>query len=134
MNNLKIITNFDGIDIDVNITNKFGVLVGNSGTGKTLLMQVIILFCRKNEIKYMHCNYDTVNLTEEQIIDQCMNKEIILFDNADLYLTDNIVKTLQQDKDKFILVSLKDLSLIDIYTAARYITEYDNKKLTVREL
>lgn len=134
VNNMKIDMMYNGISIKVNIDNELNILAGNSGTGKTLLMKAVQLHCLKNKIKHIYCDSDCISLSEEQIASICSDKEVVLLDNADLYLNNELLTKIRSNIDKTIIICMKDTSELNIHTASEYIVKYKDKSLTVREI
>ena len=134
MNKLNLKFNFSGIDIDANFKNNFGILVRDSGTGKTLLMKAAELYCLKNDIAYQYMDSNTRTYTQEQILNILSDKEVVLLDNADLYLTNDILNTLRSDTNRFILICIKDTSKLNIRYASEYFVHYRDLYLTIEEL
>lgn len=133
MNKLSINEKYNGININACFDSKLNILVGNSGTGKTLLMSALDLHCLNNNIKCRLCNYNDINLNKEQIISICSGSDILLLDNSDLYIDNELLKILL-DMSKIIIMSMKDTSSIDTGESKQYLVEYDNMCLTVRKL
>lgn len=134
MKSLEVDIKYNGISIKADFNNSLNFLVGNSGTGKTLLMKAVQLYCLNNKIKNIYCDSDCSGLTSSQIIDQCSDKEVVILDNADLYLTREILEEIQKDDDKIIIVCMKNTCNINTYYASEYVVKYKNKELTVREI
>lgn len=130
MNTLNVNINYNGIKIEAEFLNKINIFNGYSGTGKTLLMKATELYCMNNKISCRYCDYRCQDLEEDQIINYCKNAEVILLDNADLYLTNDLLEKL---KDKFIVICMKDTSVIDMLDTTEYIVHYENQKLTIEE-
>lgn len=124
---------YNGIHVIAKFNNKLNFLIYDSGTGKTLLMQAIILFCKKNKMKFKYFNYLDADIQESELINSCINSDIILLDNADLYLTDSILQKLIKDK-KYIIVSMKYLHILDVIDYDEFIVKYDNKQLVIEEV
>lgn len=129
---MKIITKFNSIDIEANLTGKINILEGNSGTGKTLLMKAIKLYCADNNISYRHLDYENRNDTVEQLTSYCNNAQIITIDNADLFISDELLESLCKTA-KLIIVSLKQTHLISMDKTHTYIVHYENNNLSLEE-
>lgn len=133
MNSLNIKTIYNGINIECSFDNKLNILRGYSGTGKTLLLNAIDLYCLNNKIACRLCNYNVVGFKPNDIINVCEDAEIVLLDNADLYLNNDILKSILKTA-KFVIISIKDTSDISLSGANEYIVEYKNVNLTTRKL
>lgn len=124
---------FNGIRIDAEINAGINLLSGDSGTGKTLLMQAIELYCSENNIKYTFLNYRQRKNSEEQIEYLCNDSDIVIIDNADLFLRQSLLDRLQKI-NKYIIISLKDSSKIDCRNITEYLVHYDRLKLKLEEI
>lgn len=133
MTNLSVNEQYNGIFIQVNIDSRLNILVGNSGTGKTLLLSALDLYCLNNNISCRLCNYNDASLNEDQLINICSYADVLLLDNADLYLTNDILMHLL-NISKIIVISMEDISNIDTNEAEQYLVDYNNTKLSIRKL
>jgi chromosomal replication initiation ATPase DnaA len=130
---MNISLTFNGINIDVSINSGVNILSGDSGTGKTLLMQAVELYCLQNDIKYTFLNYRCNGKNDEQIEALCKNSDLILIDNADLFINEELLSKLR-DSSKYILMSLKYITKIDDTDATEFLVHYDNLKLQLEEI
>ena len=103
---MVINTIFNGITVNVELNKGVNLLSGNSGTGKTLLMQAIELYCLNEGISYTFGKSEFANYAPEQIVSICSNSDVVLLDNADLYITEDLLKEIKCG-DKLIVISLK---------------------------
>ena len=125
MTKLSVNEQYNGININVFFDSKLNILVGNSGTGKTLLMSALDLYCLNNNIKCRLCNYNDANLSKEQIMTVCKGSDVLLLDNSDLYVDDELLKKLL-GTSKIIIMSMKDTSGIDTDQSEQYLVEYND--------
>lgn len=133
MKSLDINMNYSGVQINAIFNNKLNMLSGFSGTGKTFLMGAVELFCRNNKIACAVCDYRTQDITPDTIKDLCENANVILLDNADLYLNNDILEWIRE-KDKFAIICMKKTSKIDMRGVTEYIVRYENLNLILEEL
>lgn len=133
MNKLCIDETYNGIHINVQLDYKLNFLIGDSGTGKTLLMSAVDLHCLNNNISCRLCNYNDANLTESQLLNICNNSDVVLLDNADLYLTNNLLENILQSAS-IVVVSMKDTSSLDCGDSKQYFIEYEHLELSMREI
>lgn len=124
---------FNGIRIDAEINAGINLLSGDSGTGKTLLMQAIELYCSEKNIKYTFLNYRQRKNSEEQIEYLCNDSDVVIIDNADLFLGQSLLDRLQKI-NKYIIISLKDSSKIDCRNITEYLVHYDRLNLKLEEI
>lgn len=133
MNKLDIKLFYNSANIDVTFINRLNILSGNSGTGKTFLYRALEHFCLINNIKYKYLDFRSAEDTQEQIINICSDKDVLLLDNADLYLTESILKELRKDSNKILIICMKDTSRISIDSASRCYINYDGYNLVMKE-
>lgn len=133
MSKLSINERYSGINIDTCFDSKLNILVGNSGTGKTLLISAIDLHCLNNNIKCRLCNYNDANLSKQQLIAVCSESDVLLLDNSDLYIDNELLEKLLS-MSKIIIMSIKDTSSISTGESEQYLVEYSNMDLTVRKI
>lgn len=133
MNELRINLLYNGISINATFRNRINILSGYSGTGKTLLMQAAELFCMNNNIKCTYCDFRCAQLSEEQIENLCKNSQVIMFDNADLYLTNSLLNKFRT-QDKIIIICMKNTCKLDMYNVQKYLVTYENLSLTIEEM
>jgi hypothetical protein len=70
-----------------------------------------------------------MDFSEDTIIGESNNQKIVIFDNADLYLTDNIVEKINAD---LILVSIKDIEEFNVLNSGRYHVKINDKTISVK--
>ncbi len=133
MNNLKVGLLYNGINIEADFNTKLNILAGYSGTGKTLLISAVDFYCLNNDISRILCNYNNIGLSADKIKDICSDTDVVFLDNADLYLTDDILQSILQTA-KIIIISMKDTSNISTSDADIYNVEYSNLNLRIRKL
>lgn len=130
---LNIKQNFNGIDVEAFLKEGINLLSGDSGSGKTLFMQAVELYCLENNISYTLLNYRQHDKSTKQLEVLCGNSEIILIDNADLFVSAELIKILKKTS-KYILLSLHDTTKIDERNIAEFIVHYNNLKLRLEEI
>lgn len=122
---------YSGIDINAEFEPAINVLSGNSSTGKTLLMHAIENYCERSNDVGMSCRYFNSKdrkLSEEKILSIAEDFDIILFDNADLYMTRHIIDELKKT-DKIVIMSIKIIFGLGLTREPEYLLSYKNKKL-----
>lgn len=124
---------YNGIDVEAELNTGINLLSGNSGTGKTLLMQVVELYCLENRIKYTFLNYRNRENSIDQLSKLCEHSDVIIIDNADLFVTEQLISELKKGS-KYILISLKDSTKIDEHNITEFIVHYENMKLRLEEI
>lgn len=108
MENLKVKGDLDGFYFDIDIPSGVSILRGDSATGKTFLFdflsQYIASISVKQNIKALHFNFLNKNTVEHMFSNNSTHYNVIMFDNADLYLTGNII-TKAENMSNFVLVA-----------------------------
>lgn len=130
---LEIKTIYNGININGTFRKGLNILVGYSGTGKSLLLAAVDLYCIQNDIKCILCNYNDAILSEDKIINICRGFDIVLLDNADLYITNDILINIR-NMAEIVIMSMKNTSAISTGDAREYIVEYDKLRLDAEEI
>ena len=130
---MVINTIFNGITVNVELNNGVNLLSGNSGTGKTLLMQAIELYCLNEGISYTFGKSEFANYAPEQIVSICSNSDVVLLDNADLYITEDLLKEIKCG-DKLIVISLKISNKISMKNVREYLVNYEKMYLSLEEI
>ena len=99
--------------------------------GKTLLLSAIELYCRNQGIRCYLCDYHAQDLSEEQICAICSGMQVLLLDNADLYLTPELLEKLKCTN--YVIISMKHLFGFDLFSSTSCLVHYNNKQLTLEE-
>lgn len=124
--NINIKKNF--VHIDVTFEEGVSVLDGISGGGKTFLIKSIYEYCLSVGIAVLYISYENA-LETDLIKSACCNK--ILFDNADLYMTDELFRYLKSLNGTIVIVAMKHSFLFDSYDCKSYLVEYNGKDLRI---
>jgi hypothetical protein len=104
---LEINEKISGTYLDLLLENQVNLFDGDSGTGKTYLFDLLSYYCLRKNIIYTLVNYTLASKPASSIIELCNNSDIVVFDNADLYLTADMLDTVKASA-KIIIVCLKD--------------------------
>ena len=129
---LKVKRKMYGINFDVNFTDRINLLKGASGTGKTFLLNALASYCTDNKIKYAFINYKFLATRgESSIFAPCLNEELILLDNADLYLTPELFDEIRS-LDATIIMSMKTTFGLNMDDVHVYSVDYDGSSLATR--
>lgn len=124
----------NGINFDVSFNDKVNLIRGNSGTGKTFLFRVISDYCVNNRIPCAYVDYKIIsNSDKDFILNYCKNKDIIILDNADLYL-DNILLKMLKSLRGTIVLSKKSSYGLDSIDMNLYTVSYDGKDLKTKRV
>lgn len=99
----KIDYNDGNVSLNCILDRKLMLLEGNSGSGKTYLMDLLKSYFVINKVPFRAFSMDAFGADESAIISMCRGAQVVLFDNADLYLTSGIVKSILNDVDLVII-------------------------------
>ena len=69
----------------------------------------------------------------EQIVSICSNSDVVLLDNADLYITEDLLKEIKCG-DKLIVISLKISNKISMKNVREYLVNYEKMYLSLEEI
>lgn len=123
-----------GIHFDVKFSDKINIIRGDSGTGKTFLFNTIESFCVSNSIPYASIDYKFLASNDVDLIyTHCINKDIILLDNADLYLTPELFNKII-NLNKTVIISKKSIYGLNASDIHLYSIEYTEFELKTRRL
>lgn len=128
---IKFIKEYSGIVFDVDIQDRISLFTGYSGTGKTFAFGAIQEYLISNNISIIYFDYRQMDYTVNQLISLCDNKEVIILDNADLYLTQILLDYII-DSNKILLCSIKKPYKYRFRVFRNYEVEYENNKVAVR--
>ena len=110
--------------------------MGNSGTGKILMVKTIESYCYMYGISFSHFNSFMSDFINDVIIIQnCMNKDVVLMDNVDLYLTKNLLDKIKILGIKYIIIVRKSMyGLLDVDDKYKtYDVKFDSHTLVTKE-
>lgn len=124
----------NGVNFDVSFIDSINVIRGSSGTGKTFLFNVISAYCAKNNITHAYIDYKTVLTGDtDLILPHCKGKDIVILDNADLYLTSDLFQSIR-DLGCTIILSKKTTFGLNMRGAHLYTIDYKGNVLATRRL
>ncbi len=122
------------ISLNINLVDMVAILLDDSGTGKTFMFQMLASYCVINKIPYEKFDYSSENKDLEWFKYTMRNANIVIMDNADLYMTPDLFSYLKSS-GKQVLISIKHIERLTSYeNCGFYTVVYDGKILkTVRE-
>ena len=82
---------YDTYHYDIKLVHGINLLQGNSGKGKTLLLRLLCDLMNNNNMDYAFVDARIVNKQESELIAMCRQQNLIMLDNADIYLTSSLV-------------------------------------------
>lgn len=119
---------YNGINVTVDIKEHISFMVGNSGTGKTFLFELICKFCDIRDIAYCmfnHSNYRALSNFDVNSVD------LIILDNADMYLDESIFNRLKAGSAN-VLICCKNYWNYDMHNVGLYKVEYTEHNISTR--
>lgn len=128
---LIIKSRYSRLDVNIEFIDEINLMSNFSGTGKTFMFTIIKEYCRDNGIKCIYCDYSSVGQSEEQILQWCKDADIVIFDNADLYLTPKIVEKLK-NAGKMQIISIKAYLNYNMRYAGVYDVIFTNDSLITK--
>jgi ABC-type ATPase involved in cell division len=119
-----------GLQYDLQFKDDICFLLDNSGTGKTFLFSVLRNYCYSNDISCKVLDYNVIGDSEEEIINSCKeHRDILIFDNADLYLSKNILENVNAT---LIIASVKNAVKIRTDNSGNYRLIQNDKVVSVK--
>lgn len=111
--------------VELNFEHKVNVLLDDSGTGKTFMFQLLCAYCSVNEIPHIYFDYKSAGFKKETFWEESKEKQFVFFDNADLYLSTELLSQLKE-LEATIVLSVKNIELVDVdEDTGIYYMEYD---------
>ena len=122
------------INLSINITDSVAILLDDSGTGKTFMLEMLESYFVANGIAYKKFDYSSENEDTDWFIQGMQKANIVLLDNADLYMTKELFNYLKSS-NKQVIMSIKHTEKLGSFENCGFYTiNYDNNNLkTVRE-
>ena len=102
-----------------------------SGSGKTFAFKIIENYCEQNDIPCRKFDYTAMGSSLEFFITACKGKDVVIFDNADLYITPEILLGVKNLGVKYILASIKSRSYLKGTSPIYYRTVLDKTQKTL---
>lgn len=122
---------FNGIHFDVCLEDRVNLFSGVSGEGKTFLFKTLKAHLKINGVSCIYFNNTATDFSEMAIKEACNNKEVIIFDNADLYLTQDILDYVTNISDT-VIISMQLYCRLKFKSYRFYAVEYSGNNLVVR--
>lgn len=122
------------INLSINITDSVAILLDDSGTGKTFMFEMLESYFVAKGIAYKKFDYNSENEDTDWFIQGMRKANIVLLDNADLYMTKELFNYLKSS-DKQVIMSIKHTEKLGSFENCGFYTiNYENNNLkTVRE-
>lgn len=127
--NMKV----SGIDFDLSLEDNLILFTGLSGDGKTFMFKCLKEYL--NITMGTNCvlfNSSAIQYPESAIKDICKCAKVVIFDNADLYLTQNVLDYAVSNVD-IVIVSMKLYFTLNFNGFSMYTVDYKDNSLRVRK-
>lgn len=117
---------------DVNFSDKLNLIKGSSGTGKTFLFHIMQAYCVSEEISCALIDSKVLSSANEDIIySMCLGKEIVILDNADLYLNGELFDKIR-NLDCTVIISKKGTFGLNMKAVHLYLVKYEGNILCTK--
>lgn len=109
-----------GVSVNCSFGTNTYVFQGESGEGKTFFFNMVKSTCIKEGVSCRFFRADSNLLGDDLIIEEMNLADVIIFDNADLYLTQRIVDSIRDNQIVFISMkypfklNIRNRKLVDI--------------------
>ncbi len=124
---------FNNIDFNVSLKDKVCVFCDLSGTGKTFLFKTIQSYCLESSKSCIYLDYNMWDTNKDKIVGLCVGREVVILDNADLYLDNDMLNEIENSAD-LVLVCLKKISTLDMKKSRGiYTVDYKSNSLTTKK-
>lgn len=110
----------NGVFVNCSFSSGVYVFQSESGSGKTFFFRMVELVCKEKRVSCKFFHSSSVNLSSDDIIKSASDFDVVIFDNADLYLNQEIVDSLRDDQIIFVAMkypfklNIKNRKLVNI--------------------
>ena len=127
--NMKV----SGIDFNLSLADNLILFTGLSGEGKTFMFKCLKEYLGTTEgINCVLFNSSAMQYPESAIKDICRGAKVVIFDNADLYLTQGVLDYAVNNAD-VVIVSMKLYFILNFNGFTMYTVDYKDKSLCVHK-
>lgn len=128
---MKIDFNYGSIEVKVDLKDKICVFFDMSGTGKTFLFTMLKSYFLDAGISFISVDYTNYKILDSY--DFSDDTEVIILDNADLYMNEKLFSNLDAS-GKLIVMSIKDIGNLNQKNMGFYRVLYKDTLLKVKRL
>ena len=118
---------YSGLDVNVTIHHNT-LLFGDSGLGKTFLLTILSDYFLENDISYAHFDYNDIYFTLDEIKSIASNRDFVLMDSADLYMTPELFSYLKS-LNNYKVISLKNIKDLDLTNVDMTLVKFKENSL-----
>lgn len=127
---IKIEENLGGIDFSIQFDDRINLLTEQSGTGKTFMLNMMADYLMLKGEPYAFFSRKTMFFSQDAMKEACVGKDIIIFDDADLYLTQELLDCASDIGT--VIVSMKSFYTLSFRSCGFYSVEYSGNNLEVK--
>ena len=131
MKNIQM--NYSNLNVEVNLQNKVTLLWDNSGTGKTFLFSILVSYFQENNIPFSLFDYKSSERDILSILKQKTPKDYLLFDNADLFMTNEIWDEIKSNS-AYSIISIKSFEDYSLEGVGICIVDFNESTLKLEDL
>jgi len=129
----RIQMNYSDLIVDIELNNNIVLLRDYSGTGKTFLYTILISYFQENNIPFSFFDYKNSEISFDVMRSQLSNKEYVLMDCADLYMTEKLWNWLKKI-DAYCIISMKGLGDYNLNGVDICTVKFTNDNLRLERL
>ncbi len=127
----KITFKADPFSYDLEFDDRITLVGGNSGTGKTVLYEILEDIRLTDEYKDIKLfNYRSDNFPEA--IKQCRDKFIVI-DNADYLINDDVRRFINFELSNQYMLFLRNCDGLNVSDKSFKVLKFDNNRITLEE-
>lgn len=127
---LKICSALCGIHFDIEFLDKLCLFTGKSAEGKTFAFKAMDEYCRSTGMKCRYFDSTCFERSIESMKLDCIGQEIVIFDNADLYLTQELLDHALSIAST-VIVSMKSYFRLNFESAGLYKVSFNSSSLSI---
>ena len=122
-----------GVTLSIVLEDKFCIFNGNSGDGKTFLFKVIKSLCIPRNLKCVYVDYNYKDSTLEGFAGLFKDADIVCLDNAELYITDELIQLLDS-LGILVLLNLKYRDQLMFKEFCEYAVKFDEESIIAKRV
>lgn len=125
--------NIGNLRVDFDFSHKFNILMGDSASGKSYVLKILSReLYGDREKQCVLVNYMDAQYSEEHILQRINKMNVILLDNAELYLTQKIINFIS-NADAIVLIAGRYFFNLYFNQSVFYRVNFNKQYLTIYE-
>lgn len=125
--------NIGNLRVDFDFSHKFNILMGDSASGKSYVLKILSReLYGDREKRCVLVNYMDAQYSEEHILQRINKMNVILLDNAELYLTQKIINFIS-NADAIVLIAGRYFFNLYFNQSVFYRVNFNKQYLTIYE-